>query len=96
VNEKLREEIDRIVRGRIASIETLAWGHLYDWTVKDRIIDEHTECISRDITALLQPLIEEARKEERERILREVGLVYDSEGELINYPTEKTWQALKE
>ena len=32
----------------------------------------------------------------RREALKEVGLKYDEDGELINYPTEETWQALLE
>lgn len=52
MNRPLGEKIDNIVEGRLASLETLAWSHLYDWTRKDETIREHLVCIRKDLIAL--------------------------------------------
>ena len=47
---------------------------------------------AKQIVAKAKPIIE---KRERERIIEEINLQYDEDGELIDYPNQESWQALK-
>lgn len=99
--EKLREKIDKAVKGRLMSLEGLAWNRQYDWSEKDKVIREHLGYIRKDLLALIPDteelgkrikkqateaikgietmyeedeanVIEEAKKQEGERIIREI------------------------
>lgn len=75
-DEQLERALDNIVRGRLKSIETLAWGHLYDWSMKDKTIREHLEYIRKDLLTLFTTRLEEARQAEKERIIEKLKGIF--------------------
>ena len=53
ITDELKGKIATIVKGRLMSIETLAWNRQYDWSQREHIITEHLGYIIKDIIPIL-------------------------------------------
>ena len=76
ITDELKGKIATIVKGRLMSIETLAWNRQYDWSQREHIITEHLGYIIKDIIPILpnaDAAYEKGKTEERERILQYLG-----------------------
>ena len=66
--EKAIEKIAAEIKGRLGSIEILAWGHLYDWSQKDKMVSEHLDCIMKAIKPLILSLSPQDNTKLREKM----------------------------
>ena len=84
LTDELKGKIATIVKGRLMSIETLAWNRQYDWSQREHIITEHLGYIIKDIIPIL-PNADAAYK----KALKEVG------DEMMKMSTLQEFHALR-